>query len=167
MLKIFTEQLCILVDENDPKSNKDDELSSTSQSWNKKKCILIYRILDNLMATFPGLANIVKKGIEKSKAMIAFSKLSTADLNNPNFEVPLLEVGKMTQKTDTKSQSGSVSRASGTRKYSTSRSPDGKYKEPSLSELNQTYASVDKNLRKKSNIGYFLFGKKSFINMIF
>jgi WD40 repeat protein len=157
LLNAGKEQLCILVDENDAKSNRgesqeNDDFSNTSQSWNKKKCILIYRILDNLMATFPGLANIVKKGIEKSKAMIAFSKLSTAELNNPNFEVPLLEVGKLTQKTDTKSQSGSVSRASGTRKYSTSRSPDGKYKEPSLSELNQTYASVDKNLRKKSNL---------------
>jgi len=107
------------------------------------------------MATFPGLANIVKKGIEKSKAMIAFSKLSTVDLNNPNFEVPLLEVGQVTKKTDNKSQSGSVSRGSLSRKNMTaSKSPDGKYKEPSLSELNQTYASVDKNTRKKSNLGY-------------
>jgi len=154
LLNAGKEQLCILVDENDVKNKEqEEELSSTSQSWNKKKCILIYRILDNLMATFPGLANIVKKGIEKSKAMIAFSKLSTAELNNPNFEVPLLEVGQLGKKVDTKSQSGSVSRASGSRKMSSSKSPNGKYKEPSLSDLNQTYASVDKNLRKKSNLG--------------
>ena len=110
--------------------------------------------MDNLLTTFPGLASIVKKGIEKSKAMIAFSKLTTADLNNPNFELPLLTTGHALDKQgDEKSGSNSRSRLSYTStsgsKINYGRKSTDKLKEPSLSDLNQTYTTVDRAIRKR------------------
>lgn len=131
-------------------SNKTNEIQP---SWSQKRCILIYRILDNLLTTFPGLASIVKKGIEKSKAMVAFSKLTLADLNNPNFEIPLLEaVHVINKQSDEKSRTGSrlsyTSISSSKVKYGR-KSSNEKLKEPSLSDLNQTYTTVDRAIRKR------------------
>ncbi len=121
-----------------------------------KRSILIYRILDNLLTTFPGLASVVKRGIEKSKALIAFSKLTMDDLYNPNFELPLLEVVSLPKKgDDERSRSGSrLSYSSSKTKTNYGKnSKQVKLKEPSLSELNHTYMSVDKAIRRKVSPG--------------
>jgi len=161
LLNAGKEQLCIVVDENDQNDknqsgdeNKNIESQTSSRNWSQKRCILIYRILDNLLTTFPGLASIVKKGIEKSKAMVAFSKLTIADLNNPNFELPLLETGHVLNKQgDDKSRSNSrlsYTSISGSKiNYGRKSSASDKLKEPSLSDLNQTYTTVDRAIRKR------------------
>lgn len=137
-LKVL-EQLCIVTSE--VVKNESD------QDWNKKGCILIYRILDNIIATYPGLANLIKRGIEKSKAIIAFSKLNLADLNNPDFEISLLETSA-TKKLEFKTGTTSPSQSSRShRKRSNSRDIN----EPTLSDLNHTYISNEKGTNRKAS----------------
>ena len=57
---------------------------------NRHGYLLIYRIFENLTVNFPGLANLIRRGLEKSKAFNAFGNMSMEDLLNPNYEIPAI-----------------------------------------------------------------------------
>lgn len=85
--------------------------------------------------------------------MIAFSKLSTEDLNNPNFEIPLLDTISAPKAVDFKSQTGSrkISVSSGSNSKKNTLSNKGSIRDPSFTDLNQTYATVEKGMRRKKS----------------
>lgn len=74
------DQLCIVV----------NQASNSAESFPKNGGILIYRVFDNLLHIFPGLANLSRRGVAKEKLLNAFQRMSLEDLRNPQFEIPVL-----------------------------------------------------------------------------
>ncbi|CAD8080393.1 unnamed protein product [Paramecium sonneborni] len=58
---------------------------------NQYTTLQIFKIFDNLVNIFPGLANIYRKGIEKDKVMNLFEKIPKNELQNPQFDIPNLQ----------------------------------------------------------------------------
>jgi hypothetical protein len=65
-----------------------DKEKNNFNSWEKNTLILLYRTYETLTELFPGLANLAKKGIKKTKVMNAFAKISFKDLKDPKYEIP-------------------------------------------------------------------------------
>ena len=86
LMSTGNEQFIAVCDVVDPElSEKEREVYST---WEKKTMILVYRTFETLTELFPGLANLAKKGVEKTKLMTAFGKISFKDLQDPKYEIP-------------------------------------------------------------------------------
>ena len=99
------EQFCILVED----VHEEGEPVITNP-YLKPTNVGIYRILENLIAIFPGLSNVVKKGLDKTRAMFTFSKLSMKELKDPNYEIPAIggEIGSNLPPTHKKNDSKSI-----------------------------------------------------------
>lgn len=61
-------------------------LSDKAQSSNKTQ-ILIYKVFDNLISTYPGMANIYRKGIDREKLLTIFTRASKENLKDSTFYV--------------------------------------------------------------------------------
>ncbi|CAD8133394.1 unnamed protein product [Paramecium pentaurelia] len=57
----------------------------------KQTTLQIFKIFDNLVNLFPGLANIYRKGVNKEKIMNLFQRINKSELQNTSFEIPNLQ----------------------------------------------------------------------------
>lgn len=54
-----------------------------------KTTILIYKTFENLINLYPGLSNLYRKGIERTKICNIFPKLSMQELKNKELEIQM------------------------------------------------------------------------------
>ncbi|CAD8069736.1 unnamed protein product [Paramecium primaurelia] len=63
----------------------------TKMDSTKQTTLQIFKIFDNLVNLFPGLANIYRKGVNKEKIMNLFQRINKSELQNTSFEIPNLQ----------------------------------------------------------------------------
>ncbi|CAK80013.1 unnamed protein product (macronuclear) [Paramecium tetraurelia] len=65
--------------------------ASNKLDQTKQTTLQIFKIFDNLVNLFPGLANIYRKGVSKDKIMNLFQRINKFELQNTSFEIPNLQ----------------------------------------------------------------------------
>jgi hypothetical protein len=66
---------------------------NVKQPWRRTTQLQMFRLFENLIGLFEGLANVYRRGIDKDKVVNLFSNLELNQLNDKQFEIPRIGSG--------------------------------------------------------------------------
>lgn len=101
-LSVVSETILVKREEELTPEEKEMLAKNTKQPWRRTSQVQMFRLFENLIGLFEGLANVYRRGIDKTKVVNLFSNLDSNQLNDKQFEIPRIGGGPETQESHSK-----------------------------------------------------------------